>query len=152
MLRFATDGAFFPDGRHLVLRGYGDATVYTWPDLTAAGTVQLPRQEQGEGIAVREVDGEFEVLVSSEGQRSDVLSVTLPQSLAQAVAPVAPADSAGAGTTPVPSATPSPTVDPDAAPIEGDRVDQGPPLAPWLVGIGFGVVMLVLLVRSLRPR
>ncbi len=88
VLGFATDGAFFPDGRHLVLRGYGDATVYTWPDLQVAGTVELPRQEQGEGIAVREVDGAFEVLVSSEGQRSDVLRVSLPQSLAEAVAPV----------------------------------------------------------------
>ncbi len=35
VLPLATDGAFFPDGRHLVVRGYGSATVYAWPSLRA---------------------------------------------------------------------------------------------------------------------
>ncbi len=30
-----TDGAFFPDGRHLILRGYGRATIYSFPKLEA---------------------------------------------------------------------------------------------------------------------
>ncbi len=152
VLGLATDGAFFPDGRHLVLRGYGDATVYTWPDLTVAGTVELPRQEQGEGIAVREVDGAFEVLVSSEGQRSDVLRVRLPQSLAEAVAPVGATSPDASTPSPAAGATAGPDAVPEAVPIEGDRVQAPPSLGPWILGGAFGVVMLILLVRSLRPR
>ena len=47
-----TDGAFLPDGRHVVLRTYTKALVYTFPDLALVGDVDLPRQRQGEGIAV----------------------------------------------------------------------------------------------------
>jgi hypothetical protein len=84
MRRFATvaglvtDGAFFPDGRRVVLRGYGSASVYTFPDFGLVGTVRLPRQRQGEGVAVGP-DGR--VLLSSEGSHADVLQVDLPVSL-----------------------------------------------------------------------
>ena len=71
----ATDGAFFPDGRHLIVRNYTQAAVYTFPDLAEVGSFTLPSQQQGEGIAVL-ADGS--VLVSSEGQYSDVLRVELP--------------------------------------------------------------------------
>lgn len=74
-LGYATDGAFFPDGRRFVLRDYGRATVWTWPDLRRVGTWPLPDQRQGEGIAVAE-DGS--VHVSTEGQFSAVLTVHLP--------------------------------------------------------------------------
>ena len=47
-----TDGAFFPDGRHLILRGYAGARVYSFPEMVLVGQVGLPPQEQGEGIAV----------------------------------------------------------------------------------------------------
>ena len=47
-----TDGAFFPDGRHLVLRTYTRALVYTFPDLALVGELRLPGQRQGEGLAV----------------------------------------------------------------------------------------------------
>ena len=47
-----TDGAFFPDGRHLVLRTYTKALVYSFPDLSLLGEIDLPGQRQGEGIAV----------------------------------------------------------------------------------------------------
>ncbi len=139
----ATDGAFFPDGRHLVVRDYGGATVYTWPDLAVAGTVDLPRQPQGESIAVREVDGRYQVLVGSEGQRSEVLRVPLPTALAEAVAPL-PDDPASAS----PGAEAG---DPGAAPIEGEVVADRPAL-PWLLGGGLMLVALALLLRSLRPR
>ena len=36
-LPLVTDGAFFPDGRHVVLRNYGRAIVYTCPELEEAG-------------------------------------------------------------------------------------------------------------------
>lgn len=73
-----TDGAFFPDGRHLVLRTYGEAVVHTFPGFQPVGSVRLPAQRQGEGISV---SGTGRVLVSSEGVRADVLEVTLPPSL-----------------------------------------------------------------------
>jgi hypothetical protein len=69
---FVTDGAFFPDGRHYVLRDYGTAAVYTYPGNERVASFRLPDQQQGEGIAVDE-DGW--VHVSSEGQHSQVLRV-----------------------------------------------------------------------------
>jgi hypothetical protein len=73
-----TDGTFLPDGRRVVLRTYGTATVYTFPAFAPIGTVRLPQQRQGEGISVSRTG---RVLVSSEGPRSDVLEVSLPPAL-----------------------------------------------------------------------
>ena len=80
----ATDGAFWPDGKHLVVRGYARAVVYAWPSMRAVGGLSLPDQDQGEGIAVTP-DGR--VLVSTEGQFTDVLEVRLPRDVRQAVNP-----------------------------------------------------------------
>jgi len=89
-----TDGAFFPDGRHVVLRTYDSASTYTYPDFALVGTVRLPDQDQGEGIAVGR-DGR--VLLSSEGLHSPVLQVTLPSWMtrppATRTAPVPPTPS-----------------------------------------------------------
>ena len=79
-----TDGAFFPDGRHFVLRSYSRAVVYTYPGFESVGDVTLPEQEQGEGIAV---DEEGRVYLSSEGQRAPVLRIDLPPRIERAVAP-----------------------------------------------------------------
>jgi hypothetical protein len=70
-----TDGSFFPDGRHVVLRTYGAATVYDTATWQSHAGMRLPDQQQGEGITV--VDGGRRVLVSSEGAQSPVLSVAL---------------------------------------------------------------------------
>lgn len=70
---FVTDGAFFPDGRHLVLRDYGRAAIYTYPGFDRVAELRLPDQPQGEGIAIAE-DGT--AYVSSEGVHSSVLPVT----------------------------------------------------------------------------
>ena len=48
----ATDAAFFPDGRHMIVRNYSEAAVYSWPELNEVGRFGLPDQQQGEGIAV----------------------------------------------------------------------------------------------------
>lgn len=72
-----TDGAFFPDGRHVVLRTYGSAEVYDTATWQPRATMRLPDQPQGEGITV--VDGGRRVLVSSEGARTPVLSVALTE-------------------------------------------------------------------------
>ena len=64
VLSIATDGSFFPDGRHLIVRDYSSATVYDWPSLQRVGSFDLPSQQQGEGIAVGPDDTLY---LSSEG-------------------------------------------------------------------------------------
>lgn len=71
-MAFATDGAFFPDGRRYVLRDYGSAAVYSFPGHERLASFRLPAQRQGEGIAVAE-DGS--VHVGTEGQFTEVLRV-----------------------------------------------------------------------------
>lgn len=71
-LAFATDGSFFPDGRHVVLRGYGDAATYAWPGFREVATFRLPPQPQGEAVAV---DQDGWTHVSSEGEHTAVLRV-----------------------------------------------------------------------------
>ena len=44
-----TDGAFFPDGKHVLLRGYGAATVYTLPRVRAGGYRDAAGAEAGRG-------------------------------------------------------------------------------------------------------
>ena len=77
-----TDGAFWPDGRHLVLRTYEQAHVYRYPELEHVGAFDLPPQPQGEGLAVTD-DGE--VWISTEGGRSEVLRVPVPRGVLRAL-------------------------------------------------------------------
>jgi hypothetical protein len=141
VLPMATDGAFFPDGRHLVVRGYGTATVYAWPSLEPVATFDLPVQRQGEGIAVT-ADGS--VYLSSEGPRAPVLRFALPDDVRRAMSP--------ASASPSPSATPSSTAPaPDVPPtVEPDTTST--PVWPWALGGIVIVGAIVALVRSLRRR
>ncbi len=127
-----TDGAFFPDGQHVLLRGYGSATVYTFPGFAPQGTVVLPPQRQGEGVAIGE-DGR--ILLSSEGVHAPVLEVSLPAALSRAVEPsrvVEPVE------TPSPSAEPTRVVEPSRV---VEPVETGP--APgWILG---GAALLAVL-------
>ena len=127
---FATDGSFFPDGKHYVVRGYTSAAVYSFPDHERLGSFQLPPQDQGEGIAVGPDD---RIYLSSEGQSSDLLRVRLPAEVAAAMQPPAPAPTAG------PSDRPT-----------ADAESEGQPLWPWL--LGGGVVFAVGVGWLLRPR
>lgn len=141
----ATDGAFWPDGRHVVVRGYGTATVYTWPGLETVARLDLPEQQQGEGIAV---DPSGVVLVSSEGAGSDVLRVRLPGVVRRAVAP--PPE-------PTASQPPSPGTPAGSDGSEGTQADTYEAASersawPFVVGGVVGLVGLLVLVRSLRPR
>ena len=70
-----TDGTFLPDGRHVLLRTYGSAALYTYPGFKRLADVPLPRQEQGEAIAV----DHGRVYLSSEGEHSDVLAIGMPK-------------------------------------------------------------------------
>jgi hypothetical protein len=129
----ATDGSFFPDGRHLVVRDYTSATVYDWPSMTRLGTFALPAQQQGEGIAAGPDDTLY---LSSEGIHAAVIETRVPAKVRRAMA----RSSAAASTTPS-----SGRKDGDAS----DSVSQDP--WPWVAGGLFAVVAGVVLLRSLRP-
>jgi hypothetical protein len=128
-----TDGAFLPDGRHLVLRTYSRAVFYSYPELEVVGEVDLPDQQQGEGIAV---DRRGRVFLSSEGQQAPVLRLELPRRLEQDLTPVSLPPGSG------------PTV-PDSSVSEPDPER---PVWPWLLGGAFGLGVIVVLLRALRPR
>ena len=140
VLPVATDGSFFPDGRHLVVRNYSTAVVYAWPSLHPVGSFPLPAQQQGEGIAVAD-DGK--VYVSSEGLRSPVLEVTLPPKIAAAVAP-------GVSASP---GTPSPGGRNTSTPADPSETEPASRDAwPWVAGGLLALVALVVLLRAVRPR
>jgi len=140
LIGIATDAAFFPDGDHVVVRDYSKAVFYTWPDLEQIGDVVLPEQPQGEAIAV---DSEDRVHLSTEGQDSEVLFISLPEELRAALdAPV------GDGPTVV--ETPEGFEPPEVDDEQG--LTLGPGRVNWLVGGILGLVGLVLLIRALRPR
>lgn len=155
VLPIATDGAFFADGDHFVLRGYGDAAFYRWPSLEEVGTIDLPQQPQGEGIAV---DDAGVVYISSEGQNSKVLRVDLPPDLRAELDGTAEEPTTDP-TDPSTDPTADPTADPGSDDEEGadgsadaddDAADR--PVWPWALGGGVGVLIVLVLLRSLRPR
>lgn len=126
----ATDGSFFPDGRHYVVRDYGGATVYAYPGHDRVGSFRLPSQRQGEGIAVAE-DGT--VHVSTEGQFSDVLQVDLPRAVVKALRP--------------------PTrIHDGAPPQETIPTQQDGPVWPWVLGGGVLVAAFVAALARLLTR
>ena len=88
VLGIATDAAFFPDGRHIIVRNYTQAAVYSWPELDEVGRFGLPDQQQGEGIAVAD-DGT--IYASSEGLHAPVLRIALPAAVRRAMEPAATA-------------------------------------------------------------
>ncbi|MFC4783002.1 hypothetical protein ACT8ZV_00890 [Nocardioides sp. MAHUQ-72] len=140
VLPIATDGAFFPDGRHVILRDYSQAVVYTFPGLEEVGSFRLPDQDQGEGIAVDESGAVF---VSSEGQREPVLEVRLPADVRRAVGPERPAVS--------PSASPSATGSADRRGTPApDPVER--PAWPWFLTGWLALGGLVLVARWLGRR
>jgi len=139
VLSIATDAAFFPDGRHLVVRGYQSATVYGFPSLEPVADLDLPDQEQGEGVAVTP---EGDLLLSTEGQRSEVLRVPLPDDVQAALAE--------------PTPTPTSTDRPDTASREGKELPETTEVSrspwPWFLGGFVGLAMIMVLMRSLRRR
>ncbi len=105
-----TDGSFFPDGRFVALRSYSNLSVLAvkgWRDLEG---MPLPNQNQGEGLAM--TGSGHDVLVSTEGARSDVLRVALTPGILDLVAPPSPS--------PSPSATAS-----EAGPAEESSTGHG---------------------------
>lgn len=112
-----TDGAFWPDGRHVLLRNYGQLEVYSFPGLDLVATVPLPDQEQGEALAV---DGDGSLLLTSEGEHAAVLRVQLPARV-RALLDARPASSAAPSESESPSAASAPS-SPSAPPaVDGDE-------------------------------
>ena len=146
VLGIATDAAFFPDGRHLVVRSYAEAAVYSWPDLEEVGRFGLPQQEQGEGIAVA-VDGT--IYASSEGVRAPVLRISLPAVVRRAMLPEPSA-------TPTPTPSPSPSATPPPGTRQGRELPEEPPADRsawgWTLGGVLGLGIVIVLARALRPR
>jgi hypothetical protein len=138
-----TDAAFFPDGEHLILRNYAAAAVLTFPGLEQVGSFALPRQQQGEGIAVSP-DGR--IFLSSEGARSPLLVIELPRQIAEEMGTGSPEPGPDRGPTqPVEN---EPAEDDDAT--SADEFQREP--WPWVAGGLLGLAAVVVLVRSLRPR
>jgi hypothetical protein len=104
VIPMATDGAFFPDGKHLVVRGYYSATIYDWPSMDRVGSFRTPDQEQGEAIGVT---AKGEVVVTSEGIRAEVIRID-PELVSEVL-----------GDKPSPAADPTP----DAAEPAGENGD-----------------------------
>jgi hypothetical protein len=136
-LTFATDGAFFPDGRHLVVRNYDAAAVYTFPGLERVAGLSLPDQQQGEAIAV---SADERVFVTSEGRGQAVMEVSLPESVREQMAP-SPEE---------PAQTNAPTPNPrNELPEEAARPSRDP--WQWALGAGLFVVAVAVLLLAVRP-
>ncbi|WP_051217897.1 hypothetical protein [Nocardioides insulae] len=149
VLPLATDGAVLPDGRHAILRNYTRAVLYTFPDFEPLTSWALPDQEQGETLAVDEAG---RVYAGSEGVRAPVLWLRLPADVRRALAPPAPADpKAGAtGSTRDGSAPAAERSADPADPALEDNLPRDP--WPWILGGAVAVLIVVVLLRSLRPR
>lgn len=142
VLGLATDGAFFPDGRHLIIRDYGRAVVYSMPDLEPVGDVPLPPQEQGEGLAV---DGQGRIFASTEGQGTDVLRVRLPTEVREAMGGPEPVTTA--------NGEPFPEIRSRAGRELPEAVSNGDrPVWPWFLTGWLGVAVLVLILRATYRR
>lgn len=142
-----TDGAVFPDGKHVILRGYTSATVYTFPGFEKVDSFRLPQQPQGEAVSVGPGD---RVRVGSEGKHSTVLQIELPREVRMALGEVSspsPAPPTQPGT-----AGPEPSADDPAGNLADDAHGQTTG-GWWFVGGGALVLAAgVLTLRSLRRR
>jgi hypothetical protein len=132
-----TDAAYLPDGSGLVTRTYTSALVLDPKSFAVKASRLLPLMPQGETLAARPCGDQL--LVGTEGARSDVRVVPVP---------VRAATSTTSGTT---SSTTGPTDGGDVSvEIEGlpptstagDSGSGGPDLGPWLVGVAGGAVAL----------
>lgn len=140
-----TDGSWFPDGRHVVLRDYADAEVYDSEGWRSLGRIRMPRQPQSEGLAV-EPSGR-RVLVSSEGAGEPLWSVAVPAALRRAMAPE---------TTTAPTPEGEGAVDLGLDELSDDLTYRPDDRVWWLAGAAGAVAVLVLLgvlvVRAGRRR
>jgi hypothetical protein len=144
VLPIATDGAFFPDGKHIVLRDYSRAVFYTFPGMEEVASLRLPVQRQGEGIAV---DASGSVFVSSEGQHSPVLRVPLPSYIREVVTPP---DEPAPSTSASPGSGAGATTSPDESPDAERWTWRGRPWWTYAVVGWTALLLVVVTVRGVR--
>jgi hypothetical protein len=135
---WATDAALFPDGRHVLVRGYDTAAIYTYPEFRPVVSVDLPHQKQGEAVSI---GGSGRIRLSSEGRNSAVLEVDLPAEVTAALE----------GRTATASSSPSPSAAPSVAEPRPDDAGSG---QGWLLAVAAGTAVagVLLLVVLLVPR
>lgn len=138
-----TDGAVFSDGKHVILRGYASANVYSFPGFHPLGGFRLPDQPQGESLSVGPAD---RIRIGSEGERTPVLQISLPGSLASKMLP---------GLSP--SASPSGADDTKPPPRETGSVSDDRGTEQWVFWSVFGAIMaalggMVTAARAMRRR
>jgi hypothetical protein len=126
-----TDGAFLPGGR-FVLRTYTSVFLYDRPGKLR-DQLTIPVQKQGESVAY---DGD-RLLIGSEGVRSKILAVPLPDELTGRTSPT-PEKSTG-------SAAPAR----DPSPWTGDAVQA---LVLVLAGAVVASVLVIVVARLNRDR
>ncbi|KQY60328.1 hypothetical protein ASD11_12800 [Aeromicrobium sp. Root495] len=130
-LLLATDAAWSPDGRWLVVRNYLQASTLDTRTWKTVSTVTLPGQEQGETVAFEPAGTSY--LIGSEGSRSELLRIGF---------------SAGKQAAPVPTATVAPS-SPQGAGTEAEESSAlRPSSAEIVTGAGVGVAVLVVLAAA----
>ncbi|MEZ5097755.1 MAG: hypothetical protein R2731_17745 [Nocardioides sp.] len=133
MAPLVTDGAFLPDGRHVVLRTYTAALVYSFPDLDLLARLELPAQQQGEGLAITRGARRWWLWVSSEGPRQPVYRVAIPAGLV--AGPAAPSDpSPGVVASPAPAPSESGADAESAADVDAGSGAERVRWWPWALG------------------
>lgn len=121
-----TDGTFLPDGSAAVIRSYDRAYVIDPTTGEVSRTIGLPRQKQGESLAVS-ADGKL-LYAGSEGSGSVVYAVSTN-------APPPP--------TPKPSKKPSPPAE-TSEPESGAEAGKDSGVSGWFSGIPWWIPALVI--------
>ena len=129
---WATDAALFPDGEHVLVRGYDTAAIYTFPGFQPVATLDLPHQKQGEGVSI---GASGRIRISSEGLNSKVLQVELTDALEAAV-----------------QGKPTHAVAGPVAPARADEVGDGGPGGLLAVAGAAAAAGVLLIVVSRFPR
>lgn len=96
---FVTDGVFLPGGKQIALRTYVSVLLLDARSYQVTARAVVPLQRQGESLAVN-LDGRS-LLIGSEGRRSPVLQIPVPDAMGDVPD--------GANQPPSGSASPSPT-------------------------------------------
>ncbi|MEU4536957.1 hypothetical protein AB0G15_19020 [Streptosporangium sp. NPDC023825] len=149
----ATDAAYAPDGSSFVIRTYFSATVYRAPGEQIA-RVTMPELRQAESIAYTR-DGRY-LLTGSEGSRSPVYRVPLPEKVLGVAAPGPASARRQAAPTPASGATGAPEPTPVAgveADEDGSGADTGVPTSAvllWLAIAAGAIGVITLIARRTR--
>ena len=144
VLPIATDAAFFPDGRHIIVRNYSEAAVYSWPELDEVGRFGLPRPAAGRGHRRRPAGRDHLRLVRGPARAG----------AAHLAAARRPERDEAAGRQPDPAARAS---TPSVTPAPGNRVGTELPEEPpaersawgWALGGLLGLGIVIVLARAL---